>query len=51
MMGKKCCNSNVFIRIFRLLLRMVIMIMEWLKKAKKVSFIILNNQKYERYNK
>ena len=35
MVGKKCCNSNVFIRIFRLLLRIVIMIMEWLKKAKK----------------
>ena len=43
-------DKNCFFRIFRLILRMLVMIMNSLKKYKKESVIISNNS-YQRYNK
>ena len=43
-------DKNCFFRIFRLILRMLVMIMNSLKIYKKESVIISNNS-YQRYNK
>ena len=45
MIGKNCCDPDVFSRIFRLLLKIFIMIMDSLKKAAKESVIILDNKR------
>ena len=49
-MDKNDCDLDVFIRIFRLLLKTFIMIADSLKKAKEESFIILNEEKYDQFN-
>ena len=49
-MDKNDCDLDVFIRIFRLLLKIFIMIADSLKKAKEESFIILNEEKYDQFN-
>lgn len=50
MMNKNGCGLDVFIRIFRLLLKIFIMIADSLKKAKEESIIILNEEKYDQCN-
>lgn len=50
MMDKNDCDLDVFIRIFRLLLKTFIMVADSLKKAKEESFIILNEEKYDQFN-
>ena len=50
MMNKNGCDLDVFIRIFKLLLKIFIMIADSLKKAKEESFIILNEEKYDQFN-
>lgn len=50
MMDKNDCDLDVFIRIFKLLLKIFIMIADSLKKAKEESIIILNEEKYDQFN-
>ena len=50
MMNKNGCGLDVFIRIFKLLLKIFIMIADSLKKAKEESIIILNEEKYDQCN-
>lgn len=50
MMNKNGCDLDVFIRIFKLLLKIFIMIADSLKKAKEESIIILNEEKYDQFN-
>ena len=50
MMDKNDCDLDVFIRIFRLLLKTFIMVADSLKKAKEESIIILNEEKYDQCN-
>ena len=49
-MDKNDCDLDVFIRIFKLLLKTFIMVADSLKKAKEESFIILNEEKYDQFN-
>ena len=46
-MDKNCCNSNLFIRILYLLLKMFILAIDSLKKAKAEPIIISGNKKYK----
>ena len=46
-MDKTFCNSDVIMQIFRLILKMIIMIMDSLKKANKESSIVLNMKNHE----
>ena len=48
-MSKICFNRFIFLQIFRPLLKIIIMIMDWLKETIYKSVIRLNNKKYEPY--
>ena len=45
-MGNNCSNPNLFMRIFKSLLKMFVVLMKSIRKAKKELVILLNN-KYE----
>ena len=50
-MDKNCFNPDALMRIFRLLLKMIIMFMKLLKKPKNKSVLLISSKECERYDK